>query len=118
VSGLEHFKPRARKLRASQPSAEALLWQALRNRQLARWKFRRQHPIERYVVDFVTIDGKPIVEVGGVTHSTRAELKRDCDRTRILELCGLHVMRVSNVDVYENREGVLELIDRTLRTVE
>jgi very-short-patch-repair endonuclease len=44
---MNRFKKKARTLRASQTSAEARLWQALRNRKLARWKFRRQHPIDR-----------------------------------------------------------------------
>jgi very-short-patch-repair endonuclease len=112
---MERFKARARSLRASQTSAEAKLWQALRNRRLARWKFRRQHPIDRYIVDFVTLDGRLIVEVDGVTHSTPAEIKRDRVRTKVLEACGFLVVRVSNTDVYENLEGVLEMIETSLR---
>jgi very-short-patch-repair endonuclease len=111
---MDRFKRRARQLRASQTSAEMRLWHALRNRRLSRWKFRRQHPIDRFVVDFVTLDGKLIVEVDGATHSTLTELSSDLQRTRILELCGFHVIRVSNVDVYDNIDGVLDLIDRTL----
>jgi very-short-patch-repair endonuclease len=112
---MERFKSRARRLRESQTSAEAKLWQALRNRQLARWKFRRQRPIDRYVVDFVTLDGKLIVEVDGVTHSSLSELQKDEARTKVLEACGFLVVRVSNIDVYENLEGVLELIETSLR---
>jgi very-short-patch-repair endonuclease len=112
---MERFRTKARSLRASQTSAEAKLWQALRNRRLARWKFRRQHPIDRYVVDFVTLDGKLIVEVDGVTHSTPSEIKRDQARTEVLEACGFLVVRVSNTDVYENLEGVLEMIETSLR---
>jgi very-short-patch-repair endonuclease len=112
---MDKFKARARKLRASQTSAEAKLWQALRNRRLARWKFRRQHSIDRYVVDFVTLDGKLIVEVDGVTHAEPSEIERDKARTDILEACGFLVVRVSNTDVYENLEGVLEMIESTLR---
>jgi len=112
---MERFKRRARRLRASQTSAEARLWQALRNRKLARWKFRRQHPIDRFIVDFVTFEGKLIIEVDGVTHSTRKELAYDAERTRALESCGFLVLRVTNVDVYENIGGILEAIDRTLR---
>ena len=67
------------------------------------------------MVDFVTLEGKVIIEVDGVTHSTPAELAADMHRTRILESCGFHVVRVSNVDVYDNRDGVLDMIDRTLR---
>jgi very-short-patch-repair endonuclease len=112
---MQRFKQRSRQLRSSQTSAEAKLWQALRGRRLAHWKFRRQHSIGKYVVDFVTLDGKLAVEVDGVTHSTDQELARDQERTRILESFGFLVARVTNVDVYENIEGVLEMIDRTLR---
>ncbi len=113
---MDKFKARARNLRLSQTSAEAKLWQALRNRRLARWKFRRQHSIDRYVVDFVTLDGKLIVEVDGVTHSEPAELARDKARSEVLEACGFLVVRVTNTDVYENLEGVLEMIESTLRS--
>jgi very-short-patch-repair endonuclease len=112
---MDRFKKKARQLRASQTSAESRLWYALRNRRLARWKFRRQHPIDKYIVDFVTLNGKLIVEVDGATHSTEAELHHDAERTRVLESCGFHVIRVSNVDVYDNLEGVLAFIDLTLR---
>jgi very-short-patch-repair endonuclease len=113
---MDKFKARARALRASQTSAEAKLWQALRNRRLARWKFRRQHSIDRYVVDFVTLDGKLIVEVDGVTHAEPSELAKDAARTQVLEACGFLVVRVSNTDVYDNLEGVLEMIEGTLRS--
>ena len=112
---MDRFKKKARKLRASQTSAEARLWRALRNRRLARWKFRRQHPIDRYIVDFVSLDGRLVVEVDGVTHAQAEELSRDAQRTRVIKSLGFLVVRVTNVDVYENLEGVLEMIDRTLR---
>lgn len=112
---MQRFRHKARKLRSSQTSAEFRLWQALRNRKLARWKFRRQHPIDRYIVDFVSLDGKLVVEVDGVTHATTAALKRDAKRTLVLESLGFLVVRVSNTDVYDNLDGVLETIDRTLR---
>ncbi len=111
---LAGFKSRALQLRNAETSAEARLWQALRNRRLAHWKFRRQHPIDRFVVDFVTIDGKLIVEVDGVTHDSEAAAVHDAERTAILESLGFHVVRVTNIDVYENLNGVLEMIDSTL----
>jgi very-short-patch-repair endonuclease len=77
--------------------------------------FRRQHCIDRYVVDFVTLDGKLIVEVDGVTHVEPSELARDKARSDVLEACGFLVVRVSNTDVYDNLEGVLEMIESTLR---
>jgi very-short-patch-repair endonuclease len=107
---MERFKQRARQLRGRQTSAEARLWHALRNRRLARWKFRRQHPIDRYVVDFVTLDGKLIIEVDGATHGLARELSRDAERTRVLDSLGFRTVRVGNMDVYENLSGVLEFI--------
>jgi very-short-patch-repair endonuclease len=112
---MEQFRHRARKLRASQTHAEFRLWQALRNRKLAHWKFRRQHPMDRYIVDFVSLDGKLVVEIDRVTHSTPPAMARDEARTRVLESLGFLVVRVSNTDVYGNLDGVLEMIDRTLR---
>jgi very-short-patch-repair endonuclease len=114
---MERFKSRARRLRAAQTSAETKLWQALRNRNLARWKFRRQHPIDRYVVDFVTIDGKLIVEVDGATHSTGKQIARDTERTRFLDSIGFRVVRITNTDVYENIDGGLEMIGRELKNL-
>jgi len=93
------------------------LWNTLRNRQLARWKFRRQHPIDRYIVDFVTISGKLIVEVDGETHSGAKELAHDRERTRVLNSLGFHVVRVTNTDVHENLSGVCELIASTLGSI-
>jgi very-short-patch-repair endonuclease len=66
-------------------------------------------------VDFVTIDGKLIVEVDGVTHSEPSDLTRDKARSDVLEACGFLVVRVSNTDVCENLEGVREMIEGTLR---
>jgi very-short-patch-repair endonuclease len=94
VRGMDRFKTRARNLRTSQTSAEAKLWEALRNRRLARWKFRRQHAIDRYVVDFVSLAGKLIVEVDGVTHAEPADVARDVERTKALEAFGFLVVRV------------------------
>jgi very-short-patch-repair endonuclease len=108
--GMNRFKSRARSLRANETAAEDILWQALRSRQLTRWKFRRQHPITRYIVDFVALDGKLIVEVDGGTHGTDAERVRDDERRRELERLGFHVLRVTNTDVCENLEGVLATI--------
>ena len=61
------------------------------------------------------MEGKLIVEVDGVTHAAHKEIARDSERTGMLEAFGFHVVRVSNIDVYENLDGVLDMIARTLR---
>jgi very-short-patch-repair endonuclease len=100
--------------KAAADNAETRLWQALRGRRLAHYKFRRQHPVDRYIVDFVALDAKLIIEVDGATHSTDAELAYDSERAYALESFGFYVMRVSNLDVYDNLDGVLEMICNTL----
>ncbi len=65
-------------------------------------------------MDFVTLDGKLIVEVDGVTHSEPRDVLKDQERTEVLNACGFHVVRVSNQDVYDNIDGVLEMVENTL----
>lgn len=108
MTGVGRFKARA--LRDRETSAEAKLWRALRGRRLEGWKFRRQHPIGRYVVDFVTIAGKLVVEVDGATHGSEAEIERERLRTEDIERLGFLVIRVTNRDVYDNIDGVLQAI--------
>ena len=97
-----------RRLRKSMTDAERRLWRALRNRQLAGHKFRRQHPIPPYVADFACVERGLIVEVDGGQHSERAEA--DAVRTRALQARGFRVIRVWNNDVMANLQGVLSAI--------
>jgi very-short-patch-repair endonuclease len=92
---MDRFKACARELRKQDTSAEAKLWQALRNRKLGT-KFRRQEEVAGYIVDFLSPAAKLVIEVDGATHSTDCELARDAYRARELERCGLHVIRFTN----------------------
>ena len=103
---------RARTLRRLQPSSEAVLWNALRNRQLDGFKFRRQFPIEGYFADFACIDARLVVELDGWSHGHREAY--DARRTEAIEACGFAVLRLANEDVAENLDGVLETILRAL----
>jgi very-short-patch-repair endonuclease len=107
---MNRFKSLARRLRAEQTSAEEILWRELRNRNLGGCKFRRQHPIGRYIVDFVSIERKLVIEVDGATHSTDEEMASDTCRTAEIEGFGFHVVRVTNTDIYKNLDGVLDWI--------
>ncbi|MCJ2080692.1 endonuclease domain-containing protein [Methylobacterium sp. J-090] len=101
---------RATFLRHTTTAAEAKLWRALRGTRLNGWKFRRQHPIDRYIVDFVCLTAKLVVEVDGATHGSPAALDRDAERTHVLEAASFQVIRIGNVDIRENLDGVLESI--------
>jgi very-short-patch-repair endonuclease len=102
----------ARRLRRSQTDAERVLWFRLRDRRLAGLKFKRQVPIDRFVVDFVCKDESLIIELDGGQHDeSRA---RDANRTEILEAMGYAVLRFWNNDVLKNTDGVLDEILRTI----
>jgi len=98
----------ARRLRRQQTDAERLLWFRLRDRRLNGWKFRRQFPVDRYVVDFYCADAHLIVELDGGQHAVRTDA--DAARTKILEAMGYFVLRFWNTDVIRNVDGVLEEI--------
>ena len=102
----------AKRLRRNQTDAERVLWFRLRDRRLAGWKFKRQVPIDRYVVDFFCAEARLIVEIDGGQHDQNGE--RDRDRTTALEAMGYLVLRFWNNDVLHNTEGVLETILSTI----
>jgi very-short-patch-repair endonuclease len=101
----------AKRLRRNQTDAERLLWFRLRDRRLGGWKFKRQVPIGRYIVDFFCADAKLIIELDGGQHSGAV---RDAGRTEALEAFGYLVVRFWNHDVMRNIEGVLEEISSML----
>jgi very-short-patch-repair endonuclease len=99
---------RAKELRSEQTPPEQLLWRALRSRQLKDLKFRRQHPIGRYIVDFYCARHKLVVEIDGDTHVDQTEY--DADRTIYLNDVGYRVLRFTNRDVINNLNGIIESI--------
>ncbi|GJD32859.1 hypothetical protein PMNALOAF_4139 [Methylobacterium adhaesivum] len=101
---------RATSLRRTTTGAEAKLWTVLRGARLNGWKFRRQHPIDRFVVDFACLKAKLVVEVDGATHGSPAERDRDAERTRVIEAAGFQVIRIGNTDIRDTLDGVLQSI--------
>jgi very-short-patch-repair endonuclease len=106
------LKRHAKILRRKSTEAEKILWRSLRDRQLCSEKVRRQHPIGPYVVDFVFLEKKVIVELDGGQHQVRqvADKKRDSWLTRE----GYTVLRFWNNDVMKNREGILQTLRKHL----
>ena len=99
---------RAKALRQSQSNAEGLLWHYLRKKQLDGHKFRRQQPIGRYIVDFVCMPKKLVIELDGGQHSTQKAY--DEHRDKFLRERGYQVLRFWNSKVFENCYWVLESI--------
>ncbi len=92
--------------------AERLLWSRLRDRRIRGFKFRRQVPIEGYIVDFVCIDAQLVVELDGGQHG---EMRgKDAVRTEKIEHAGYVVVRFWNHDVIGDVDAILAEIDRML----
>jgi very-short-patch-repair endonuclease len=100
-------RSRARTMRGAPTDAELRLWRLLRHGRLSGFKFRRQVPVGPYIVDFLCVGAKLIVETDGSQH---AESPRDAVRDAYLESQGWKVLRFWNNEVIQNREGVLETI--------
>jgi very-short-patch-repair endonuclease len=98
----------ARELRNNATDVERLLWRRVRNSQLEGVKFRRQQPIETYIVDFISFEKKIVIELDGGQHAESSEY--DEQRSACMRANGFTVVRFWNNDVLENIEGVLEII--------
>ena len=98
---------KARTLRKNTTNAENALWQKLRGKQFG-VKFRRQHPIGPYIVDFFSPERALIIEVDGDSHFTADAIVYDDKRTEYLTASGITVVRFTNHDIATNLEGVCE----------
>jgi very-short-patch-repair endonuclease len=104
------FRDRARDLRADQNRHEETLWQHLRNGKLKGFKFRRQHPIGRYILDFYCAEAALVIELDGITHRGREEY--DAARQAWLESQKLLVIRCPNHEFQAGLDTMLEFIWR------
>jgi very-short-patch-repair endonuclease len=87
--------------------AEAILWRSLRTRRFGRFKFRRQHPVGNYVLDFYCAEAKLAIELDGGQHAREDHSTPDKARTRDLEKRGIRVLRFWNNEVFQNLDGVM-----------
>lgn len=104
--------PNAKKLRADMTDAERVLWRELRAQRFGDWKFRRQQPIGRYIVDFVCFSAKCVIEADGGQHQNSAS---DAERNAWLQREGYTVLRYWNHQILTQVPDVLEDIERALR---
>ena len=100
----------ARDHRKTPTPAEAVLWNALRNRQLDGLRFRRQHPVGTFIFDFYCPALALVIELDGEYHQTTEQQERDTERTAIQELKGYRVIRFNNTEVLTNLSAVLQTI--------
>ena len=105
----------ARELRQTQTPAETILWRYLRNRNLE-YKFRRQHPIEFFIIDFYCAEAKLLIEIDGESHFQKAQMEYDQARTGYLETLGYKVIRFTNDDIRYNINTVVTRIIEQVET--
>ena len=102
-----NFKKRIKELRKNMPLPEVICWQKIRNKQIG-VKFRRQHQIGRYILDFYCPEKKLGIEIDGESHFISLEIQRK-DKLRDQDLFsqGIKILRFLNSEIMENLEGVL-----------
>lgn len=105
---------KCRSLRKNQTDAEKKLWSVLRNRQLGNIKFRRQHLIDVYILDFYCPEYRLAIEVDGGQHYEDKGKKEDNLRSKNLTKHNIKILRFSNLDVLNNIEGVHNAIGRAI----
>ena len=95
-------------MRREPTEAEKLFWWEIRDRRLAGLKFKRQYLIDSYIVDFVCLEHKLIVELDGGQHSEM--INNDAKRSAVLQSNGFRVLRVWNAEIFTNMEGVIDAV--------
>ena len=115
IHNRKYLLERRKDLRNNSTSAEASLWKSLQRSQLEGRKFRRQHSIENYIVDFYCASEQLIIELDGAVHLNFATQNYDYERQQKLESLGFKVLRFENKEVFENLEGLLNEIKQNFR---
>ena len=110
---LRLLRDRARHMRANPTKAESRLWRMLRDRRLPSLKFRRQHVIAPYIVDFACLERAIVIEADGGQH---ADSRSDVGRDRYLKRRGLTVLRFWNNEIMSNPAGIFDAIEAALHT--
>lgn len=110
----KYLKERRKELRNNLTPPEARLWKVIKGKQLKGYKFRRQHSINNYIVDFYCPEAKLIIEVDGKTHLEPTVMQNDIERDDFLNKIGLKVLRITNLEIMNQLELVLKEICKHL----
>ena len=105
----------AKTMRSNMTKEEVKLWNILRSKKFHNFKFRRQHLIGNYIVDFVCLKQKLIIELDGGQHNQSADISYDANRTSYLKSKGFRVIRFWNNEVWNDIEGVCVVIEKELQ---
>ena len=103
-----------RYLRKNLTAEEAVLWKALKSKQIDKFKWRKQHPVGNYILDFYCPKAKLCIELDGKEHYTFQGAKEDYQRTMYLNSKGIRVLRFENRLIWENYDRVISIIKQEL----
>ena len=103
-----------RELRNNSTPEEAVLWTQIKSRKIKGYKWRRQHPIGIYILDFYCPKAKLCIELDGAAHYTYSGEREDSIRTSFLNSKGIKVIRFENRLIWDNIEGVIDIIEQEL----
>ena len=107
----------ARELRKNMTTHERKLWNLLKNKQFYGFRFRRQYPIEKYIVDFICREKRIIVEIDGGQHNIPKNINDDLIRDEFLKSQGYTVIRFWNNDIDNNIEGVYKELQKVFKVI-
>ena len=110
-----YYQTLARELRTNMTHPERILWSQLRANHMDGHKFRRQHAIGTYIVDFVCLKSRLVIEIDGDSHDPEPRQARDADRTAYLEKLGFRVLRFWNHQMVEELDESMGVILNELR---
>ncbi|MHA6246327.1 endonuclease domain-containing protein [Pontibacter sp. CAU 1760] len=110
VHSIPNLKMERALLRNNMTPAEEELWRLLRKHKASGRKFRRQHSIGSYIVDFYCASEKLVIEVDGSVHDTPEAIENDEIRDKTLEHLGYKVLRIRNSEVFEQPKSVIQRI--------
>ena len=115
IHNYKEFQPRRKRLRKKLTFAESTLWLRLKSKKLEGRKFRRQHSVGKYILDFYCPSERLAIELDGEHHFTEEGMAHDQKRTDYLNSFDIRVLRFENDEVFQSPEGVVAEIKRNFR---
>jgi very-short-patch-repair endonuclease len=107
-------KEKRRQLRRDQTPAEAVVWRYLRNRQMMKFKFRRQYSVDKFVLDFYSPELRLAIEIDGDVHDLTEQKEYDIARQNYIGKFGIKFLRIKNEEFYENANKAFEKIENEI----
>jgi very-short-patch-repair endonuclease len=114
INNLKYLKETRQTLRNNATKAEQFLWNFLKGKQLKNTKFRRQHSVGNFIIDFYCAEKRIAIEIDGSIHERKDVKMNDKEKTETLNFYNIKVLRFTNEDVFDNIVQVLDTIEQNI----